>query len=256
MTFPVRDPATQLIVSCKIPIGIGICWLRDHEYREGQPSNQEWVSMPAGKILYENFLRRRKSIMMELHRFEIILEGRARESAIQAGMFGLWGDEPAIVDARDLTTLRKYKDLLEQGNGAWAIDRTTDADILYGVEAMEALDMVHGENVDYDDCGYSGHATPASFMRLLLHVLGKVAEIKFDWNCVVGCNGKVKKDHPMVKKLGLPLPDWTPVVVFELLSEEDTRREKKRMAWMYDSVGSKFEETGEGDTNDLKGGSK
>lgn len=217
-----QDPATQLIVSCAL--GLGLKTPLNRSYRQGQPLKKKYRTAPAGKKLYENFLRGRKSIMLEVHHSNVLLEGPARESAIQAGMFGLWGDEPAIVDASDFTTLRKYKDLLEGGAGIWAIDRTraTDADILYRAQAMEALDRGQDEN-----CRYSGRTTAAVFMSRLLEVLGNLAEIEFDWDCVVGRNGKVNKDHPMVKKLGLPLPDWTPVIVFELLSEEDTKREKE-----------------------------
>lgn len=243
ITRPAQNPATQLMISCRLCNLLH--WPRNREYREGQPLNMKHRATPAGKILYEKFLKRRKSFLLEIFHIEVLLEGPARENAIRAGMFGLWGDEPAIVDAADITTLHKYKDLLEPDTGIYAIDRTTDADILYGVHVMDGLDIVHDENIDYDHFSYDGGATPARFMRMLLHALGNVAEVKFDWDSVVGRNGKVNNDHPMLKRLGLSLPDWTPVIVFELLSEEDTRRARQRMPWMYKSVVSEDEETDE-----------
>lgn len=225
---PARNPATQLLISRDLGDRLG--WPENPEYRKGQPLKEKYNDTPAGKILYDKFLKVRKSFMLEVHRFEVLLEGPAREKAIQAGLFGLWGDEPAFIDADDTAALCKYKALLEKGSGTFVIDPTTDADILYGFEAMNALDKSHGRS--------SG----CWFLEQLLCVLGDLEEVKFDWGGVIRPSGKVNNGHPMVKKLGVSLPECKHVFVFELLSDEDTRREKDRLSWFYRSEDNEGEE--------------
>lgn len=228
ITRPALDPATRLLISSDLGDRLG--WPANPRYRKGQPLKEKYETTPAGKVLYEKFLRTRKSFMVEFHRFEVILEGPAREDTVRAGMFGLWGNEPAIIDADDTTALRKYKALLEKGNGTYVFDSATDADVLYGIDEIKALGRRHDSH-------------DGAFMRRLLRVLGDLEEVKFDWGDVVRENGEVNRDHPMVKKLGFSLPECKSVFVFELLSEEDTKREKDRLFWLYSSDDSDDEES-------------
>lgn len=234
-----KDPAIGLLLSREI-INAG-----GHEQlREPTDASYRFIKKPVGQVLYEEFLKPRDSVYLEVCRVKIFLNATDREQARRAGSLNESDGICAIVDLRDSTLLRKYTDFFELSLDRSSTDAASQYEDRRKVKALRyfiddgmstmlkeiyCIDLIH---------------SPYYFAQDLLHTIllweawgtnhqrdrkpddPRFQDHEFDhWPDFVEGNGQLDKSHHLAEELDLRLPKFTRVVVFELASEETMEAE-------------------------------
>lgn len=119
---------------------------------------------------------------------------------------------PALIHPDDTGALEKYIRLMDLS----APTRTTNGLRDDASAGLDELVRLGGFKVDS-----KAQECLAEFVRGLVEALCGFEDIYItDINGVADAEGNLIEDHPLVPQLGVSLPRWSPVLVFQLLDEE------------------------------------
>lgn len=171
-----------------------------------EPLNDEMDEKITSK-LYNQFLIERKHfyyVMVEAH---LVVSREDHESVVKTGLFGLLGEDIAIVPYADKQTLQRYASLY---------DLFSVRDTPYNEDFPIDLN-IHFEGKD------AGRYEPRTLIRRLLEdiceerrALDQDPEEIASVEDMLNEDNSLKSDHPRVKQLGITMPTCEKVVIFEL----------------------------------------
>ncbi|ROW06269.1 hypothetical protein VPNG_08098 [Cytospora leucostoma] len=191
----VQEPDTPLLIaSCIMPLTIG--WYFDHIKMRNKERKTALYN------LYNKLLKPRAHCFLELYRVEIILDDDSFQEAHRGGLFGFGRDKPeAVINADDTGALKKYMDLM----GPFSYQREPDTSLDLGIWGL-----LRRGGCEQDT---RAHCHVVSFVRALAEaVCGRecsrplATRVSNEIELVVGDDGELNKEHPLVPGLGLGYP--------------------------------------------------
>lgn len=188
-----RDVGVPLLIDCYIQ--------GDHE---NPLHNMSQDDETIGSRLYKSFLRGRKHFYYVMLEVTLVVTGKGREHVVDTGLFGLLGEDVAIVPTADKETLQQYYSLYNMYDAR-------EAPYNYCVaEAQRRLDsLIKGED--------QGKLEPRT---LICGILERICQERGDFDVsaedMMNEDGGLKLEHPLVEQLGISMPTCEKVVVFEL----------------------------------------
>lgn len=157
-----------------------------------------------GSWLYKNLLRRREHFYSVMLEFVLVVSSRNRELVAETGLFGLLGEDTAIVPTTDTEILRQYKDLFSKYD---VREQPYDPGLFVSQHILTSL--INGED--------QGPREPQILIRgLLEEICDKRGELDVSVDDLMSEDGSVKRDHPAFERLGISMPTCKKVVIFEL----------------------------------------
>jgi len=223
-----RDTSVPLLIACEIQ--------SDHE--NPMPSSSSQDEETVGSRLYKSFLSGREHVYFLAADFDLVVSGKARERVVETGLFGLLGEDTAVVPTSDKELMQQYISLYNTYDAREAYNPYVSA-------TFHHLDrLIKGENHGV----YRKHEPRFILGGILERVCKEGGECDVSGEDMFKEDGSLKADHPLVKRLGITMPTYETVVIFEL-RRLDTLLEDltTRLRWVSTDT------TDEGETADSTG---
>lgn len=157
-----------------------------------------------GSRLYESFLEGRSHFYYVMVEVTLVATGKGRKHIVDTGLFGLLGEDMAIVPASD-------KDMLQRYNSLYSLYDARESPQSYCIaEDQRRLEsLIKGEDQDTFE--------PRTLIRgLLERICEERGESDVSAEDMMNEDCSLKLDHPLVEKLGISMPTCEKVVIFEL----------------------------------------
>lgn len=188
-----RDVSVPLIIDSNIQ--------GDHENPLHNISQDEET---IGSRLYECFLRGREQFYYAMAEVTLVMTGKDYEHVVDTGLFGLLGEDMAVVPTADEELLQRYKSLYDMYDAREASYKSYVAAVQRGLNSL-----IKG----YDQ---GTHEPRTLIGELLERICNKQGEIDVCVEDMMSGDGSLKPGHPLVERLGISMPICEPVVIFEL----------------------------------------
>lgn len=222
-----RDATVPLLIATEIQ--------SDHELRLQNSSQEEET---VGSRLYKSFLSGREHFYFLMAHFDLVVSGKGRERVVETGLFGLLGEDTAIVPTSNKEMLQQYILLYNTYDTREAYNPCV-------VGPLHRLDsLIKGE----DPGVYYQHEPRFILSGILERICKERGESDVSGEDMLKEDGSLKSDHPLVERLGITMPTYETVVIFEL-RRLDTLLEDSAARLSWDSTDS----TDEGETTDTIG---
>lgn len=157
-----------------------------------------------GSRLYESFLKGRSHFYYVMQEVILVATGKGRKHVVNTGLFGLLGEDMAIVPASNKDMLQQYKSLYDLYDAREAPQNYC----IYGAQ-RRLESMIKGEDQDAFE--------PRILIRgLLERICEERGESDVSAEDMMNEDGSLKLDHPLVEQLGISMPTCEKVVIFEL----------------------------------------
>ncbi|KAK7708588.1 hypothetical protein SLS64_006690 [Diaporthe eres] len=168
------------------------------------PSYNELDHETVGSRLYDSFLRGREHFYYVMAEVVLVVTGMGRKHIVDTGLFGLLGEDMAIVPTADKGMLQQYKSLYNMYDAREAPHNDCPARIQLTIDSL-----IKGED--------QATVEPRTLIRgLLERICQERGEFGTSANDMMNEDGSLKPEHPVVKKLGIAMPICEKVVIFEL----------------------------------------
>lgn len=182
---------------------VGVPLLIDIEIYTDLDMSFSQTNETVGSRLYNNFLRRRDHFYCVMAEVTLVVSGKGRERVVETGLFGLLGEDTAIVPTTDTETLRQYQTLFNN----YDIREETNGITLAQQDNLKSL--INGED--------QGGREPRTLVwRLLERICDERSDLNIEAEDLTNKDGSVNPHNPVVQSLGISMPTFTKVVIFEL----------------------------------------
>lgn len=157
-----------------------------------------------GSRLYKSFLSGREHFYYSMAKVILVVREEDRKHVINTGLFGLLGEDMAIIPTADKEMLQQYNSLYSMYDAKEALYDDCPARVKLGIDSM-----IRGEDQRTHE--------PRTLIRgLLERICEERGEFDISAEDMVNEDGSLKPEHPVVEKLGISMPICEKVVVFEL----------------------------------------
>lgn len=191
----------ELAHDVRVPLLIDSDIQDDHEHPLHNMSQGEET---VGSRLYKSFLRGRDHFYYVMAEITLVATGKGRERVVDIGLFGLFGEDMAIVPTADKQKLQQYCSLYNMYDAREAQYNDRAA---WDQECLESL--INGED--------QGRHEPRTLIRgLLERICDERGEPGVSADSMMNEDASLKPDHPLVKRLGISMPTCEKVVIFKL----------------------------------------
>lgn len=134
----------------------------------------------------------------------LVVTGKGREHVVDTGLFGLLGEDMAIVPTADNEKLQQYYSLYKMYDARETLHNYCVAGAEHRLESL-----IKGEDQDT--------LQPRFLIRgLLKRICEERGESGVSVEDMMNEDGSLKLDHPLVEQLEISMPTCEKVVVFEL----------------------------------------
>lgn len=188
-----RDVRVPLLIDCDIQ--------DDHKNPLHNMSQDEET---VGSRLYESFLKGRDHFYYVMAEFILVATGKGRERVVDTGLFGLLGEDMAIVPTADKEKLQQYCSLYNMYDA-----REAQYNYRVSRDQRRMDSLINGDD--------QGKYEPRNLIHgLLERICDERGEPGVSADSMMNEDASLKPDHPLVKRLGISMPTCEKVVIFEL----------------------------------------
>lgn len=168
------------------------------------PSYVELDHETIGSRLYDSFLMGREHFYYVMAKIMLVVTGKGRQHVVDTGLFGLLGEDMAIIPTADKEMLQQYKSLYNMYDAREAPYNDGPAGIQLILDSL-----IKGED-------QATHEPRTLIRGLLERICGERGELDISAEDMMNEDGSLKSEHPLVQQLGISMPTCEKVVVFEL----------------------------------------
>lgn len=191
----------ELARDVRVPLLIDSTIQGDHENGLHNSNEDEET---VGSRLYDSFLKGRDRFYYVLTEVILVVSGRGRQHVVDTGLFGLLGEDTAIVPIADTAMLQRYYSLYNM------YDVREDSYSYCVARVQHHLNSLSkGED--------QGTHEPRTLIRgLLERICEERGEFDVSAEEMMNEDCSLKLDHPLVEQLEITMPTCEKVVLFEL----------------------------------------
>lgn len=191
----------ELARSVDVPLLID-CYIQDDH--ENPLHNMSQDTETVGSRLYKSFLRGREHFYFVMTEVVLVVTGKGRQHVVDTGLFGLLGEDTAIVPTADKEKLKQYYSLCNMYDA-----RETPHNYCAAGAQRRLESLIKGED--------QGQLEPRTLIcGLLERICEERGESDVSGEDMMNEDCSLKLDHPLVEQLGISMPTCEKVVVFEL----------------------------------------
>lgn len=207
----------ELARDVRVPLLIDSNIQGDHE---NGLHNSSQDAETVGSRLYKSFLSGREHFYYSMTKVILVVSGKGREHVVDTGLFGLLGEDMAVVPVTNKEMLQQYYSLYNMYDAREASYNPCVARIQHTLDSL------------IKDEDQATHEPRTLIRGLLERICEERGELDVSAGDLMNEDGSLKSEHSLVQQLGISMPTCEKVVVFELRRLDTLVEDSvKRLYW-------------------------